>query len=417
MTPCDEFFNALFVISPMFVHPARDVLFIQSPSKFHSTILDLIRLSREKLVISSLYIGCSHTKGDDLSREVVDALREKLTTIENENFTLKVLVDGMRSTRTQDNSIMVLEQLKHDFPNHQVEIHPMVVANPFFSKTLGKLLGNFEATSRLQHMKYIILDDDVLVTGANLSGEYFTTRKDRYVLIKNSPSLASFYSDLTSLLIMATSRQPPPRSKVKDKLLDLLRPRTFSFENKPVFNQSNDKVYLFPSLQIPWLEIQHEETLITTLLGMARKMDVKIHFSTAYFNLAPIIQKYFFEGSPVSSPNPTVHETKKLDHDLSSFSSIVTSAPACNSFFRAKWPKRMIPSVYENLLQQFASTLREKNITNLRLFQYRRPKWTYHAKGLFLAHNDAIFLTQIGSSNYGTLFFTTIRATFLCCGL
>ncbi len=33
------------------------------------------------------------------------------------------------------------------------------------------------------HFKSVIFDDTILLTGANLSEDYFTNRKDRYIVI------------------------------------------------------------------------------------------------------------------------------------------------------------------------------------------------------------------------------------------
>lgn len=48
----------------------------------------------------------------------------------------------------------------------------------------------------LLHMKVAVFDDDVLVTGANLSDQYFVNRQDRYVLIRDAPELANFFESL-----------------------------------------------------------------------------------------------------------------------------------------------------------------------------------------------------------------------------
>lgn len=49
----------------------------------------------------------------------------------------------------------------------------------------------------LQHMKYAVFDDDVILTGANLADTYFTNRQDRCMVIKNSPELADYLCELT----------------------------------------------------------------------------------------------------------------------------------------------------------------------------------------------------------------------------
>ena len=45
------------------------------------------------------------------------------------------------------------------------------------------------------HTKIIISDNDVLITGANLSNSYFTSRKDRYMLIRNHSKLSNYLYD------------------------------------------------------------------------------------------------------------------------------------------------------------------------------------------------------------------------------
>ena len=52
----------------------------------------------------------------------------------------------------------------------------------------------------VHHMKFYVFDNDVLLTGANLSENYFTERQDRYMLIKNVPELANWLEDLYEIL-------------------------------------------------------------------------------------------------------------------------------------------------------------------------------------------------------------------------
>jgi CDP-diacylglycerol--glycerol-3-phosphate 3-phosphatidyltransferase len=51
----------------------------------------------------------------------------------------------------------------------------------------------------IHHMKFYIFDNDVIITGANLSEDYFTTRQDRYFIIKNAPELANYICDLLGI--------------------------------------------------------------------------------------------------------------------------------------------------------------------------------------------------------------------------
>lgn len=53
------------------------------------------------------------------------------------------------------------------------------------------------------HTKFMICDNDVLMTGANLSEEYFVSRKDRYILVKNCPKLADYLEDFMDCFLVS----------------------------------------------------------------------------------------------------------------------------------------------------------------------------------------------------------------------
>src|SRR5699024_3097945 len=50
--------------------------------------------------------------------------------------------------------------------------------------------------SSLHHMKLYIFDDNLIISGANLSDMYFTNRQDRYVLIRDSPQICNYFDQL-----------------------------------------------------------------------------------------------------------------------------------------------------------------------------------------------------------------------------
>ncbi|KAK2078665.1 hypothetical protein QBZ16_003505 [Prototheca wickerhamii] len=43
----------------------------------------------------------------------------------------------------------------------------------------------------VQHIKAFVFDDDVIITGANISSTYLSTRQDRYLIFRQTPQLAS----------------------------------------------------------------------------------------------------------------------------------------------------------------------------------------------------------------------------------
>lgn len=51
-------------------------------------------------------------------------------------------------------------------------------------------------TIGLQHIKVYLFDDNVILSGANLSDSYFTNRQDRYVFLQDCPEIADFFTEL-----------------------------------------------------------------------------------------------------------------------------------------------------------------------------------------------------------------------------
>lgn len=52
----------------------------------------------------------------------------------------------------------------------------------------------------VHHIKAHVFDDNVLITGANLSEDYFTDRQDRCMVIQDCAPLAHYLDDLINLL-------------------------------------------------------------------------------------------------------------------------------------------------------------------------------------------------------------------------
>ena len=111
----------------------------------------------------------------------------------------------MRATRESPkdvSSASLLAHLTQMFPN-QVDIRlyatPQIQPGSAKARLVGK---RFNEGFGLQHMKVYGFDDDVIISGANLSSEYFSQRKDRYLLVKGNTTLA----DYLHTLILTVSR-------------------------------------------------------------------------------------------------------------------------------------------------------------------------------------------------------------------
>ena len=69
----------------------------------------------------------------------------------------------------------------------------MRLAAPWLPPFLREVFG-------VQHVKAAVFDDAVLLTGANLSRDYFTTRQDRYLLVEDNEYKPKDAKDLPETL-------------------------------------------------------------------------------------------------------------------------------------------------------------------------------------------------------------------------
>ena len=63
---------------------------------------------------------------------------------------------------------------------------------------------------------------------------------------------------------------------------------------------------------------------------------------------------------------------------------ILCAHPTANGFLGARFPAGGIPHAYSLILKQFFDSLIKKNQAHkIRLLEYIRPGWTFHAKGIW----------------------------------
>jgi len=73
----------------------------------------------------------------------------------------------------------------HFFKVPALDVRPYSVFPPRFRETLG-----------VQHIKGYVFDDTVLISGADLSNDYFMDRQDRYWVFRDCPQLADWMASL-----------------------------------------------------------------------------------------------------------------------------------------------------------------------------------------------------------------------------
>lgn len=155
--------------------------FLSSPNTFYKTILSLIEKATKRITITSLYLGTGKLEST-LINKLYSKTREK-------DIKLTIIMDKNRCERKEKgrNSLDLLLPLKNNLYLYNNPNFSSFPFNKHIPSIFKELFGVF-------HTKIIIADNDIILTGANLSNSYFTTRKDRYLYIKNSPMLANYLS-------------------------------------------------------------------------------------------------------------------------------------------------------------------------------------------------------------------------------
>ena len=83
---------------------------------------------------------------------------------------------------------------------------------------------------------------------------------------------------------------------------------------------------------------------------------------------------------------------------------VLCAHPQANGFLGAPFPLGGIPHAYSLILQQFfQSVIKTNQESRICLYEYRRPNWTFHGKGLwyYLPGSRFPIATMVGSANYG----------------
>ncbi|KAI9296581.1 hypothetical protein K502DRAFT_289308 [Neoconidiobolus thromboides FSU 785] len=372
-------FDSLPALAPVFPAKAEDIVIINEPVSFYDVLKDKIINSKRQITLASLYFGPEE-------KEIINLLRESLAA--NKDLKLKILLDCLRGTRKTKtgSSIEVLSPLQDEFPD-RVELH--FYHTPDLTGWSKKLIPNrFNETIGLMHIKAYLFDDDVILSGynfyANLSKDYFSNRQDRYYLFKNNLPLLSYFQMLIDTLSEISYKAKPNND---EKMPYLLKMENFP---DPVYESSNDTV-IVPIIQMAPLNIFQDQTVTLSLLraidnsGRFQNEKYSTAITSGYFNFNQLYQERILSTSALFR--------------------IITASPEANGFFNSKGVSKFIPDAYTLIEKEFLFKVKGKHREKtIKVEEYHRDKWTYHAKGLWMYKpNESIpFLTMIGSPNYGS---------------
>lgn len=398
--------NELDHVAPRFELNKGQIEIIHEPREFYSLLKDKISTAKSRIFLSSLYIGKTQ-------EELVNCLEDALRL--NPDLKVHILTDALRGTREapSKSSASLLARLMINY-DKQVDIR--MYHTPHLNG-ISKLLvpRRFNEGFGLQHMKIYGFDDEVILSGANLSSDYFTNRQDRYYLFK-SDSLANYYFNIQTAIESLSYKLRYSENKSKFKLewpesnpLDEPSKNTEKFlkgstnilktilnqksagesENK---NNAKASTFVYPVSQFTPLlksDISTEKPSILKILGYLNDPSISWTFTAGYFNMLPEIKNKLIES--VSNGN------------------VITASPLANGFYKSKGISGCLPDAYLYLSKLFLKDVKTNGKEeHIKLNEWKRGVvntaggWSYHAKGIWATapKETEPSITVIGSSNY-----------------
>ena len=411
-------------LSPRIDIRANQIKILGSPTEFYETLKNKIKTAKKRIYLSSLYIGKSE-------HELVSCLREALQ--KNRDLSVSILTDALRGTRETPKAscASLLAPLARDFPT-QVEIRMYHTPNltgirkRIVPKRINEGWG-------LQHMKLYGIDDEVVLSGANLSDDYFNNRQDRYHVF-SSKRVTDYYAKIHGTMCSVSFRlRPlqdsscytldwPDNNATTSPLVDpkeYIRASTELFRPLIAPERSTgqgsvpSETAIYPMLTLPH-SLNNELSALQALLSAPLPRGSSYLFTAGYFNPHPSITASLLSCSAKSKMPAEVVGT------------VLTASPWANGFYGSKGVSGMLPAAYTLLSRRFLQQVDKIAPGAVELREWRRGTvgtpggWTYHAKGLWLTlpRQDSVTVednstiptlksagpsvTVIGSSNYTT---------------
>ncbi|CAE6408834.1 unnamed protein product, partial [Rhizoctonia solani] len=343
---------------------------------------DMISRAKQRIVISSLYIG-------ETEHELVSALSEALS--RNSRLEVVIQVDALRSTRpskVQASPAHLLLPLIDAYPDR---VQVKLFRSPKLSGPMRFLVPRrFDEGWGTWHAKVYLVDDEILLSGANLNSSYFTNRQDRYIHFTRSPDMADYlvrllrvFAGYSSTLRVASESSLgytldwPRHDSSQFNFTDLAKQEISDFQtgvrNARRLEDTSDQVVVFPMIQSGVLGIREEERCLHTLF------DLLDSGGLPGTPLAEITSGYF----ALYGPYQDRVVTSKADYR------IVAASPSANGFLGSKGLSGRIPAGYTLLERRFwdrvlAANRQWNDNGGIELREWNRSGWTYHAKGEFV---------------------------------
>ncbi|EEB05172.1 CDP-diacylglycerol-glycerol-3-phosphate3-phosphatidyltransferase [Schizosaccharomyces japonicus yFS275] len=395
----DELERKLALIAPKFFIDGSCIQVLLKPDEFYSNLKKMILEAKRNVFLTTLYIGKEE-------KELIEVLRSALTN--NSMLQVSIVADALRSTREtpKESSASLLVTLKKEFPERvQIRLYHTPNLHGFKKRVVPPRMNEGWG---LQHMKIYGADDAVMLSGANLSHDYFTNRQDRYHIIHDKEVTAFYHGVHQALCKLSFACNPNSgNSDMKNAIpyklewknsapSPLHKPRAFKREASSIFRfalqpgtlstQKHADTVLYPLFQLtpilagPSSE-STEATAVCCIGEQMTKEKIPWTFTAGYFNVYQELRRHLLSAKGKGT--------------------VVVASQTANGFYKSPGPSGMIPGAYQYIAERFLSVAKKLH-SPLDVEEYARDKYTYHAKGIWLnsLKTSHPFLTTIGSSNY-----------------
>lgn len=395
---------------------------INTPADFHAVLCKLIRNAKDRVYIATLYIGVG---GDGKVKE-----EELLAALSNcQASDVRILMDrnrGLRSiqvkrsssgipgknTATATTTETTTDSAKACRNALRARNHDRADVFLFQVLSLWQQLclpNPFDEIFGVFHIKCYVIDRDVILTGANLSEEYFSDRSDRYLWLTSADSdddetLVGCYAEMVKALCRSAERYQAAtiqddsdrisRGELLESLTSILTEHAPNDDDPEgnVFSNNEVIAYAVPTFQAPsqfflgYTNLIPNDVDIIQNLTKAATTDQQCHMrvASAYLNITDS-----FQAIVAKAPYYALLTAGPLSHGFKP----KTTKDGTNK--GVPW----IPNAYFTLLEQ----------SNKSCWFYQRQGWTFHAKGIWFADpgkekfrlDTRIRAATHGSGNYG----------------
>jgi hypothetical protein len=321
--------------------------------------------SEERISLSSLYLGTGEHE-----EYLLKSLKDKLKN--HPSVKINVLLDYMRGTRENregKSSLKMLRELKNELYDKRVE-------GAFYHKPgtgfwHGKFLpGPMRECYGVHHMKAYVFDDNLIMSGANLSEDYFTNRQDRAMVIRNCAPMANYFHDMISTISdvsykLKTNGEVKMDSEIHDPEFQArgfkrqLKEHIIKFKNRHAIKDSTkEKIFRETPLKLKQ-NIQKKKDVLKTKLPETKQYLMKNfklgqeYVIDKYEAKKNILSKSDSKGNIYLTPalqlhDIGIHEDENMQKSL--FKTI--HSKESEGKFHVKWA-----TGYFNLFPEFKSTL------------------------------------------------------------